>query len=235
MWDLFIPSRYEALQNKGISDNDFKYFIYPVHEALKQIDEIYLDMEAAYQGAFLIMLGKSGSGKTTFLHTLPIFRVNIEITSIKNNENIATFLNNLKKTDKAMRVIIVEGREAMTNTSDSELEGSIHAINQFIRSDNGLHTLVVWLCNKMDIKDNIVQLALKIGGESLINNSQNYLNFLGPKKEQFIEIAQKTINILNEGASLLNLGIKEDEALEMIDKSGTIGEYLSNLRIIIGG
>lgn len=81
MKDLFIPDRYEAFDIESVQEKEMKDFIVEV-DSIDDIDEIYEDMDAAGRGAFLILYGKSGSGKTTFLHTIPFFRRDVEVLAI---------------------------------------------------------------------------------------------------------------------------------------------------------
>lgn len=229
MEDLLIPSRYEALSNIKSKDT-FRHFIVEVKDAIDEIEEIYSDMCASGQGAFLILHGKSGSGKTTFLHTLPLFLKNIEIVSIGNDEDIDSNLSTLKLTDRDFRIIIIEGREAIKDSSNEEIEKSLHRINNFIRSQRGNNTLVVWLCNKKEMREKLIELANEIGAESLLGLDKNYMLFNGPKRVKFLNIAMNTVSTLNEGISLLNLGITEEQATKMIDEDDTIGKYLTKIR-----
>lgn len=230
MENLFIPSRFEAFQLKNITSDSFKFFIHAIPETLEEIDSIYSTMEISCQGAFMILLGKSGAGKTTFLHTLPIFKQGIEVLTIENGIDISSYLANCSIVQSSMRMILIEGREAIKDSSSSEIEKSLHSINQFIRSKNGLKTLVVWLCNKAEMKDALVSLAKDIGGESLVGNKCGYISFNGPTREQYFSIVQKTISTLNDGQSFNNLGIAESEAQNLIESCATIGEYLATLR-----
>lgn len=53
---------------------DLSSIVRPVASALAAIDEIYDGTpSSAGQGAFLVLAGKPGSGKTTFLNTIKLF------------------------------------------------------------------------------------------------------------------------------------------------------------------
>lgn len=184
MSELLIPSRYEALE-KIKNKESFSHFIEEVKDAIEGIKEIYSDMATSGQGAFLIMHGKSGVGKTTFLHTLHLFLDNIDIVTIQNDESIEEELLELKETAYAMRIVVIEGREAIKDSSNEEIESSLHRINNFIRSKTGNKNLVVWLCNKKEMRETLIEIANDIGAESLLGLYKEYLVYEGPEKRNF--------------------------------------------------
>ena len=226
---LLIPDRFETLNNV-VDRNNLTYFIVEVKETLKEIDYIYSDMQAAGRGAFLILYGKSGVGKTTFLQTLPIFKEDVSVVSIEYNKSIDDELDNMRSAANTLRVIIIEGREALKNSPKKDIEKSLHSINKFLRSKDGLNSLIVWLCNKSEMRDLLLDLAEDIGGNSLLGVDEGYIEFKGPSKNDFIIIAKNTIGFINKGASLLDLGITEARASDLIGDNDTIGKYLGRLR-----
>ena len=232
MSDLFIPDRFEAIKRKVRLEEIYKHFICEVKPAIKEIDDVYSDMCIAGRGSFLILYGKSGIGKTTFIYTLPIFKQNVEVVAIENDESIELIIKQLDVTSADLRIVMIEGREAVKDSSIEEIEKSLHSINKFIRSDNGEKTLVVWLCNKEKMRDTLINLAKDIGGEALLGLGEGVLNFTGPSKKDFTMIAKNTIRTLNEGATLLSLGITEEQSEKIIKDVETIGRYLGELRQI---
>lgn len=227
--ELLIPDRYEGLE-ESLKNKSYKTIIVQVDDALNMIDDIYEDMSAAGRGAFLILKGQSGVGKSTFLHTIHLFREGVEVVSIWDNESINDKLNSFEKTKQSLRVIVIEGREAIIDLTNVELEKSVHTINMFLRGNKGKKTIIVWPCNTDGMKDNLVRLADYIGGEALLGISEKYYEFNGPPKKDYINIAKNTLHLLNNGATFNNLGITEEYVLKLVDKADTIGAYLAELR-----
>jgi energy-coupling factor transporter ATP-binding protein EcfA2 len=228
---LFVPERFDVLERRA--KDKLQIIINPVENALASLDDIYSDMISAGRGSFLVLRGTSGSGKSTFLHTVYLFRHGIKTISIHADELIPKFLKEIGEINlvlSQLRIIVLENREALTNFSIQQLEDDLHAINRFIRSPEGERTLIVWPCNSDDLETMLINLAERIGADSLLGIGEPSYRFYGPPKEQYVNIATRTIENLNEGANLVDLGISEELALELAQQTDTIGKYLSLLR-----
>lgn len=226
---LFLPDRFDVLKRR-VRKHDLKSLIVGVPDSLDYIGELCSDMNSAGRGAFLVFRGESGSGKSTFLHTLHLFKENVVTYSISQENTVADSLRGFGRADESLRVLVVEGREALTDFSEEVLEKELHTINPFIRSASGEKTLIVWTCNTDDLQDRLITLANRIGAESLLGIGAGSYRFHGPSKSMYLQIANKTIEALNEGASLIDIGISEEQASELVEKVSTIGTYLTLLR-----
>lgn len=230
---LFVPDRFDVLERRAKHQHELKNIIVAVDDALASLDDTYSDIVAAGRGSFWVFRGSSGSGKSTFLHTVNLFRPEVETLSIQSDEPVPQTLTDLRKAEpllKKLRIIVIEGREALTDFSVDQLEKDLHSINSFIRSNSGERTLVVWPCNADDLQERLITLAERIGADSLLGVGDPVYRFQGPPQDQYIEIATRTIETLNEGASLVDLGVLEYRAKELIQQAETIGKYLNLLR-----
>ena len=227
---LFVPDRFEKLSPRTSAYN-LKTIVEPVSEALERITDIHEDMLSAGGGAFIIWRGDSGVGKSTFLQTLDLFLEDIEIVIVPLDTNAQQYLATTEATQHSLRVIILEGREALLDVSVQALETSLHAINSFIRTQRGHRTLIAWPCNTDDLADGLVTVAKKLGAESLLGGVEPIFRFAGPPANRFTSIASKTVQVLNNGASLIDLGVSEERAEEISKSSETIGQYLIKLRL----
>ncbi|MEV6389517.1 hypothetical protein [Nocardia xishanensis] len=225
--DLNVPDRFEGLREAGTEA--LKIIIVPVQSALLSLDARFMDMRAARRGAFLILRGESGAGKSTFLDTVKLFRANVSTVAIPASDDVASALQNLSDATDP-RIVVLEGREALRDVSTAVIEASLHAVNSFLRSSRGRNTLVVWPTNTDSLTEMLVEFAGTLGGESLLGVEDPFLKFNGPPKSEFVAIAERTITALNEGASLAALGISGDRANELADKASTIGGYLALIR-----
>lgn len=226
---LFLPDRFDMLRRKF--SNEVESIVVPVFESLADLDVIHRDVASACRGALLVLHGASGSGKSTFLNTVPLFRANVEVFSIPKRADIGKELNILSSADAAtsLRLIVIENREALTDTSAIELEKALHEINTFVRSQEGERTIVAWPCNTDELRDVLVARAMRLGDAALLATGRAY-HFKGPPKDEYFRIADKTIHVLNNGASISALGVSEDRANELAETCDTIGTYLLRLR-----
>lgn len=226
--DLVIPDRFEPLREyaEPLLDN----IVEPVESALAHFDELHLDMTSAHRGAFLVLRGDSGTGKSTFLHTLHFFRDSVESISVGQEESISSFLSHLTTTIKKLRVVVLEGREALKDFSNESIESDLHSINGFLRSPAGRGTIIVWPCNADAIEQKLIGVAEQIGSDALLGVDGRALQFEGPTRDQFRKIAETTIATLNQAANITDLGISEDDMERFVKSSTTVGKLLGTLR-----
>jgi DNA (cytosine-5)-methyltransferase 1 len=225
-----IPSRFESLEHMAPSEEERSLIVRPVKAALAVIDEVRDDMESAGQGAFMVLQGLSGSGKSTFLHTLHLFREGVRTLRVELAQPVDEALDDLLEAPERLRVVVLADRDVPARVTDEEIERALHAINQFIRSREGRRTLVVWPCNSDEVVDRIVAKADLIGRDALLGLHPRGYHFDGPPKSEYIEIAQKTIAALNGGASMISFGITDERARQLAEQAPTMGAYLHALR-----
>ncbi|WP_133251119.1 hypothetical protein [Novacetimonas pomaceti] len=226
-----LPDRFENLERKARSD--IGTIVVPITSALEIIDTVYARMYSTGRGAFLILKGASGAGKSTFLHTLHFFREDVETHSVEGSQDIKNYFRNAPVRRNGLIVHVLEEREALRSYSDRELEDWLHSINGYIRSANGENALVVWPCNTDELRERIVYLAERIGAESLLGDSSMIPEFTGPRKEQYLDIAERTLATLNQGSGLSDLGLTVDDVDQCAANSRTIGGFMTNLSSLI--
>jgi hypothetical protein len=224
---LRVPDRFEGLREAGTGA--LQSIVVPVHAALTAIDARFVDMGAAGRGSLMILRGDSGSGKSTFLDTVGLFRKGVVTERIPASEDMTEALRVTEPTTSP-RVVVLEGREALGEISSAALEQGMHAINAFLRTDAGRDTLVVWPTNTDDLTARLVGLAEALGSEALFGVGAPVERFSGPAQSEFVSIAGRTVAALNEGASLAALGVSEERAEALTVEAETIGRYLALIR-----
>jgi len=225
---ISLPDRYDMLRRKAT--DHMGEIITPVNDALTIVDNLLIDMCASSSGCFLILRGDTGTGKSTFIHTVGIFRKNVETITLAKDIDLSVALGALPATNCALRIVVLENREALTDVSNELLEKSIHSINSFVRTENGEKTLVAWPVNRDDLAERLAVLAKELGGEALIGVGEPIYRFGGPPKGKFLEIANNTIALLNQGENIHDLGISNARADEILEGTITIGSFLAKIR-----
>jgi DNA (cytosine-5)-methyltransferase 1 len=177
----------------------------------------------------MILRGDTGAGKTTFLNTVGLFRRAVVTERIAGGEDIPTALRAVLPTANP-RILVLEGREALGEVSAASLEAAIHAINIFVRSEAGRETLVAWPTNTDALTAALAEIASAVGGEALVGVDEPARQFTGPPRTDYVRIAERTVERLNDGASLADLGISEEQATKLANKASTIGLYLALIR-----
>jgi hypothetical protein len=177
-----------------------------------------------------LLRGDSGTGKSTFIHTIGLFRDGVETITVSKDKDIAVALRDLTATKQRLRIIVFEGREALTDVSSELLEKPIHAINAFVRTEAGERTIVAWPVNRDDLALKLAELASELGAEAMTGLGESIYRFEGPPKTEFLGIANKTIALLNQGEQVHDLGISSDRADELLAASTTIGNFLAQIR-----
>jgi hypothetical protein len=225
--DLNVPDRFEGLASAGTGS--LRMIISPVEETLAIIDKRFTDMRAARRGGLMILRGETGSGKSTFLNTVGLFRTGVVTERIAGSDDVEDVLRSAQPTSEP-RIIVLEGREALGEVARASLEASMHAINSFVRTEAGRDTLVVWPTNTDDLTVDLAEIAISLGAEALFGIGEPFEHFSGPTKGNFVSIASRTVAALNEGASLAALGISDERAEQLTFDAATIGKYLALAR-----
>ncbi len=233
---LNLPSRFENFKlNKRASYTStelerLKAFIFQVEDSIKHIKRMIRTMKASNSGAFMILMGESGMGKTTFLNTLPLYIENLEVIPVYNSSVLTDVLESFDEIN-SYRIIVLENRETFETLSTNQLEKEIHAINHFIRSEKGRNSIVVWPCNGEEMTKEIIQFAGHVGGSSLFRED-TILEYHGPSRNRFIPILKNTFAFFNE-YDISDIGFTDDVLTEMLDamnKRSTIGHFIENIR-----
>jgi DNA (cytosine-5)-methyltransferase 1 len=130
-----------------------------------------------------------------------------------------------------LRVVVIESRESLADTTEVEIESSMLAINAFVRDKAGERTVVVWPCNSEPITQKLVEAAQPIGGDVLLGAEEPVFRFHGPPRSDYLRIARNTVATFNYGASLANLGISDERAEHLVNQAPTIGVFLRLLQL----
>jgi DNA (cytosine-5)-methyltransferase 1 len=224
---LYVPDRFEMMRDVG--EGTLKTLVIAVDHSLQLLDDRFEDLGAAGRGGLMILRGNPGTGKSTFLDTVGLFRDGVTTVRISNDKDVAQALQALPPTD-VPRIVVIEGREALLDVSEAALETFMHSINGFVRSPSGRSTLVVWPTNTDSLAEALASLGKQIGGSALLGVGDSIVHFDGPPRSQYVRIGELTVAALNDSASLLALGVTNDRAVELATQAESVGDFLALLR-----
>lgn len=226
--DLVLPKRFEILERKTKENKiDITNIVKQVGEASEEIDKLLYQVKSGGLGRFVFFLGKSGSGKTTFLRTLPHFFKNIDVVAIEKNVDLLDVPNFVKdyKTPN-QKLFIIHDRDNPDPSTDEKIHIFFEKLRVLFREIEG-NVLIIWPITDVKRAEDYSKTAWEIGRESIVPLSGAIFNFNGLDKSLFYEVADTTTRNLNGGESLEAFGITKESVDKETARVTTISEYYS--------
>lgn len=207
-------------------------FVQP-DEDLEAIKRFLASAESSYQGKVLFLNGPSGTGKSTFVHSLEIFladRVGEVVRLPPPHElavtDIPAYLARLPVKSK-FTVVNFDGREA-PYFSEPEYQTFLGALNGLLRSRRDL--LVVWPVTDADFSGKLIALLERVGGRSAFGLVPQH-SLAGIAKSRFNVVLEKLLQVANW--RLEDAAISDTEVTDLIATSERIGVFLDRLQSLI--
>jgi hypothetical protein len=229
---LTLPRRYEKLEKAAREKNvDVTTIVVPVEREAQRVDTLLRYVRDGGTGQFEVFFGPTGSGKTTFLRTLPKFFANIAVTIIDRTTDLLAIPDRIAKQgsvpDPARQVYIVDERDNDRINQD-DVEDFFERLRILFRRRAG-EVLVIWPVTKQQLAEQLSKVAHAIGGDSLVPMDTKGLHtFQGVTKDKYYDVADITVQNLS-GERLSAFGVSEDMAREAAREADTIGTYFSLL------
>lgn len=236
--NLVLPTRWEYLQPK-ITDEEVlvRTIIRPVYSALNVLRDIFETLMITGGAQLLVIRADTGSGKTTFLNTVQHYIQDIELHLITLDlqplsEN--TFAEELwKVTPKSIgiNIIVLEGREKPADISDKFMQVVLANINRFSRTKR-VPLLFVIPTIEEEVARSWCEHGASIGDlipEQVLFEGSKWYRFPGVSKDQFVEIVEETVRVLNAPYTLTEYGVSPDEVRTWAESANTIGDFIAIL------
>lgn len=235
---LVLPTRWEKLKDE-IKDNkaSLRTIIRPMPQAMVVVRNIVEYLKATNGCQILVIRADTGSGKTTFLNTLPHYmhdvKFHLQTVDLQplSEEGFTTTLWRMQTFSTDINLIILEGREQPESLTDKYIQVVLANINRFSRSK-----LVPLLFVIPTIEEEVARrwcdLGTKIGDlipENKLYEGSRWYNFPGVPKEKFVEVAEDTVRTLNPPLTLYEFGVSRDQAKIWANTAPTIGKYIETL------
>lgn len=225
---LKLPKRFEILERQvKQTGGEISKIVKKIDSACNQIEELLGKINVGGTGQFQLFLGESGSGKTTFLRTLPNFFANIQSHSFNEKTTYEEIIDTIERSShkSGFRVFIIDERDNPIVEED-KLRVFFEKLRVLFRKEEG-QVLIVWPITDRNAAKQIGDIAWDVGKESISPNTGPIYNFVGLPKKEYFDVADSTIRSLNNGESLDSFGITKEISDDLLSKCNTIGEYYS--------
>lgn len=227
---LKLPNRFELLERqvKEIG-GELSRIIRKVESTSEHVENLLGKIEMSGNGQFQLFMGESGSGKTTFLRTIPDFFKNVEVESFSENDSFAEIIDAIKSSShiKGHKIFIIDERDNPTYEVEA-LKQFFENLRKLFRKEEG-QVLLIWPITDQESANEIADIAWKIGKDSISPSTGVIYNFSGLNKSMYYEVADDTIRSLNNGESLDSYGVSEEIANDFLKNCNTIGQFYSEI------
>jgi len=235
---LILPTRWEHLQPQIEKKNvSIRTIIQPIPRAMNVIREIIEYLKTTGGCQVLIMRADTGSGKTTFLNTLPhyIQDVTFYIETIDlqthSESEFGEELWDIKTSLEGINLIILEGREKPESIDDKYIQVVLAHINRFARNRRVPILFVIPTIDEQ-VARNWCAHGSKIGDlipEQRLYEGSRWYNYPSVDQVQYVEIAEGTVKALNPPHVLTDFGVSPDEVENWAKTAHTIGAFIEIL------
>lgn len=221
-----LPSRYEPLLRTLGDAAKTTFFEQPSDlEALKRL---VAQMRSSNQGKWMFVYhpSESGAGKTTFIHSLPVFLpdqvyevVRVPTPTELANDKIPGFLASIPVNSK-ITVVNFDQHESLYY-SEEQYRSLLVQINSILRNRNDL--LILWPVNDRTFAERLVELQKKIGGLSAFGPAPVYA-MTGLVPDQFPKVLERILKVANW--ALEDAALDWTELAQITSTASNIGGYL---------
>lgn len=229
--DLSLPSRYETLEEESSKAQcDLAHVVQRVDKAAAEIETLLREVRTGQLGRFEVFFGFSGSGKTTFLKSLPYFFENIVVVEIPKETALTEIPSVIEKDNvrkDTNRLYIIHDRDNPRET-EADIRSFFEDLRSLYRTAKG-RVLVIWPITKREQAETIAEIAWDIGRDSLLGTRGRMFEFEGLPRESFYEVGDITTRALNNGEGLETFGLGASDVDQHVRDSETIGEFYSKL------
>lgn len=233
---LELPKRWEFLEDRALeNDLDPLLFVERVDDAAEHLDTLLKRIEGGDGGAIEVIYGRSGSGKTTFLKSLPKFFENIDVQLFDKKSPLdqlpVEIESGYNKNSAKLRIVVIQRRDNPKSSELKEIEDVFSDLLDLFRTPAG-QVLLLWPITDQEKAQHVADLAWHIGRDSMVSTATNgKFHFEGLPKSRFQEIAENTSKNLN-GDGLAAFGITDEKVSELLGSSQTISDFFSSLNQI---
>lgn len=229
---LELPRRWEFLEEKA-AERDLKPsdFVEKVEDAAQHLDTLLARINRSGGGFFEVIYGLSGSGKTTFIKTLPRF-FDVVVHSFDKATSLLQlpeFIEQTYVSDGKPRIILIEKRDLPSDDEVAESERMLADLLETFRLPKKGSCLVLWPITKTTAAQAIAKIAWETGRDSVADpTTKGIYNFKGLPKEKYFLVADTTCKNLT-GDGLNAFGIGNDIVNSILPSCETIADFFASI------
>lgn len=228
---LELPKRWELLEQRAKAAGlDTGLFVERVDSAADRIDYLLQRVKTGGGGLFEVFYGLSGSGKTTFLKTLPKQFQQIRVSSFPKDKALSelpTFIHDMYVPgDASARIVLIERRDNPSQQDMQSLSETFAELLEAFREPKGA-ALVLWPVTREPSAHQIAEEAWTTGRDSMTDTrSKGFYIFTGLPKERFYAVADATTRNLT-GDGLETFGVTPEVANSLLAGAETIADFFN--------
>jgi uncharacterized protein YecT (DUF1311 family) len=228
---LELPKRWEFLEQRAKAAGlEPSQFVERVDDAANRIDYLLQRVRTGGGGLFEVFYGLSGSGKTTFLKTLPRHFQQIRLLSFPKNLSLAELpefiLGSHVLGETGARIVLIERRDNPLPSDMDALSAMFAELLETFRDHRGA-ALVLWPVTRQHAAKQIAQEAWVTGRDSMVDaQSRGLFDFKGLPRNRFYSVADTTTRNLT-GDGLEAFGVTSEVANNLLSGTETIADFFS--------
>jgi hypothetical protein len=230
---LILPSRYEKLEEIATAQQvPIENIVRKVEPSTRHAEDLLRTVRDQGVGRFELFLGLSGSGKTTFLRTLPIFYSGAPVCGVPSNlkiQEIAEYVRQHRGGTTESAFYVLFDRDNPQESPD-RIRTFFESLRVLFREPGG-GVVLIWPITDESAAREYAKVAWEIGRDSVVDvASRGIYHFQGLEKKFYYDTADITTQTFNGGRSLEAFGISRAEAEPLLRESETIAEYYGRLQ-----
>lgn len=228
---LLLPRRWELLAEQAeAAQVDPSVMVERVDDAAERVDSLLRRVRDGGGGAIEVIYGLSGSGKTTFLQTLPLFFESVRVTTFPSETPITALPEFIKKdyikNDQRGRILLIDRRDNPTSSELDQVEEMFGRLLNVFREPEGA-AVVLWPITKPESARKIADTAWTVGRDSMTDTvTSGQFGFKGVKPEKYWDLADNTSRTLT-GDGLEAYGILPEAGATLLPNCDTISDFFS--------
>ncbi len=227
---LTLPKRYETLARRANeSAVNLDNIVARVDEPATRVENLLRQVRDGGVGRFELFLGLSGSGKTTFVKTLPLFFKDVTVQEVPKHlplESVADFVRQRAVPSSSHSIFLMLDRDN-DHVPKEFAQPFFESLRVLFREATGQVLVIYPITDEPEAKS-LADCAFQVGRDSIVALEGGIYNFKGLPKDKYYGIADTTARTFS-GSGLESFGLTKTIADAVLPHADTISSYYSLL------